>query len=895
MSLTTGTKLGPYEIVAAVGAGGMGEVYRAQDTRLNRTVAIKVLPSHLSADVDLRQRFEREAKAISSLQHPHICTLFDVGSQDGIDYLVMEYLEGETLAERLTRGQLKVEEALKIAIEVSEALDKAHHQGIIHRDLKPGNIILTKAGAKLMDFGLAKSSLSVAAAAGPNTPNTPTMSVAALGSPASPLTQKGSIVGTFQYIAPEVLQGAEADARSDIFSFGCVLYEMLGGKRPFEGKTQFKVISAILEDEPVAVSGLRPTLSGRFDQVVTACLAKDPEARVQCARDLKLQLEWLRAGSGGESPTSAKLKGNYSWAIALAVFMLAVMVAANLTMKSGSPTIALEADIHPPAGSTFSLTTDDSAGPMVMSKDGKSMAFVAIDPQGKTQIFVRALNSSEARPLVGTESAEYPFWSSDGKSIGFFSGGMMRRVALGGGPVLDICRADRPRGGSWVGDTILFAPNITGAIYKVSANPSSTPTEVVRPTAENTTARWPVMLPDGKHLVYLGTNHSDPIASGTHGIFFASLDGKENRFLMPAESNVVFAKGHLMWLQGGNLMAREFDPQAGTLRGETVGIIEGVGFSNSTWKADFDANDNGTLVYHPGTVFTDTELRLLGRDGKTEHTQIDAAHILDMRFSPDGTKTALVAGGQPYNIWIADLARGSRVRSTFVSTMEGIAWSADGNQIYYSIQTATAGSQLLRKEVKSSAKDTLVMESSQPLHLSDVSRDGRFMLYEEPNGTATVSTTFLAAMDDLKHPRLLIDDPVGTHNARFSPNGKWALYQTTETGRYEIYATLLANGTKYQLTSAGGSFAVWSSDGKKIYYLSPDHSVTELPVAENGDHLQLGATRVLFKAPSLVGASFFGHPWDATTDGKHFLFSVRGAEDNTHAVVVLDWPARLKK
>jgi eukaryotic-like serine/threonine-protein kinase len=898
MTLPNGKVLGPYEIVGPLGAGGMGEVYKARDTRLDRVVAIKVLPSHLSDNADLRTRFEREAKAISSLQHPNICTLFDVGSQDGIDFLVMEYLEGETLAERLSKGPLKVEEALKIAIEVADALDKAHKNGIVHRDLKPGNIILTKTCAKLMDFGLAKTALGMAAsAAGPLTPNTPTMSVAALTSPASPLTQKGSVVGTFQYIAPEVLQGAEADGRSDIFSFGCVLYEMLSGKRPFEGKTQIKVMSAILEDEPLPLSSVREALPTKFDRIVGACLQKDPEARVQCARDLKMQLEWLRS-SGAEKTVSAGLGDRATWAIAAALFLLAVFVAASMMLKKEPAKVALEADVRPPAGFNYSISSDDGSGPVVLSRDGKHVAFIGIDTSGKSQIFVRSLSNGEAKPVPGTEASEYPFWSYDGKSIGFFAAGMLKRVALGGGPVLDICTAERPRGGTWLADdTILFAPNITGSIFRVAANPSSTPTAVTALTGDVTTNRWPVILPDGKHFIYLATNHSDPAPSATHGIAFASLDGKENRFLVPAESNATFANGYLLWVQSGTLMARKFDTGTGTLSGETQGVVEGVAFNNSTWRASFDANDDGALVYQPGSVTNRSQLLLVDRENKVEKSVLESIRVIDLRLSPDGRKAALLIGGQPFNIWVADLQEGTRVRTTFSLTTEGIAWSADSKQLYYAVRNGDR-SQMMRKTLAGNAPDQVVMEASKPLHISDVSPDGKWIVFEQPNGSSTVSTSYIAPLTEqgAGAPRILIDEPIGTHNGRFSRDSKWVLYQTTETGRYEVYATSVEKGGKQQITSAGGFYPRWSSDGKKIYYLTLERSVTEMPITESADRLLPGTPHTLFKTPALAGSSFFGSPWDSTADGKHFLLNGRGAlDDNTRAVVVLDWPSRLKK
>ena len=897
MALEPGHKLGPYEVLAVVGSGGMGEVYRARDTRLDRSVAIKVLLSGLSSNPELKQRLEREAKAISSLQHANICTLYDVGSQDGIDFLVMEYMDGQTLAERLKKGTLPLPEALKIGSEIANALDKAHRQGIIHRDLKPGNIMLTKSGAKLMDFGLAKPTMAVAAgfAVGPITPSTPTMNLASLTSSSSPLTQKGSIVGTFQYLAPEVLQGAEADERSDIFSFGCVLYEMVTGRRAFEGKTQVKVMAAILEDEPLPVTTVRPGLPASLDRLVTGCLNKDPEKRIQCARDLAMQLEWFST----ENPDIAAPGRKANWIRTAAIAVLVLLCAGLLLglLRSGATTpIALEAYILPPDGHRFTLNADDSSGPVVLSRDGKNVAFVAVDNNDDvTQLYVRPLSSQQAFAIPGTQGAEYPFWSADGKSIGFFSAGKLRRVAISGGPVLEICDTPRPRGGTWApDDTILFAPDITSGIYRVSASLGSAPTEIVPRVGGNTTNRWPSILPDGKHFVYLGSNHSDPYASNVHGIYLASMDGKENRFLVPADSNATFADGYLLWVQNGSLMARRFDPVRGTFSGDTVGVIDGVGYSTSTWRAAFDVTSNGVAVLQAGSGSKNHELRVVGHDGKTEHSFAEADHVLDIRISPDGRKAAILAGGPPFNIWIVDLEKGTRVRLTFDSTPEGMAWSPDSRMIYYSAGRSNEG-ELLREPVDGTGQPEVLFRTDHTLHMENISPDGKYLLFEQP-APSVVSTTWVLPLNPRSEPRVLVHDPIGAHSGGISPDGRWALYHTTETGRYEIYATSITDGGKIQLTSTGAAFSRWSKDGKDIYYLATNGDVMMLPVTETTRSIQAGTPKLLFKTPALSPTSFFAVSWDATPDGKHFLLNTTGTRnDGAQAIVLLDWERRLKK
>lgn len=487
MALPTGTKLGPYEIVSLLGAGGMGEVYRAKDIRLDRTVAIKVLPSHLSSDPDLKQRMEREARAISALQHANICTLHDIGAQDGIDFMVMEYLEGQTLAARLEKGALPVDKVLQVGTEVAQALEKAHRQGIIHRDLKPANIMLTKAGAKLMDFGLAKPKLSIASqAAGPFTPSTPTMNLAALTSVASPLTQKGSIVGTFQYMAPEVLQGAEADARSDLFSFGCVLYEMVTGRRAFEGKSQLSVFTAILEKDPEPIDVTRSSTPPVLERVVRACLAKDPADRIETAHDVALNLQWAAAVTPGD-PGKSVPQFNRAWTAGFGVLALVLIALAGFLgdrwAKSVNVPSSLHSEILPP--DKFLLdATGDSGGMPVVSPQGDKLAFVAHSSESKL-LWVRSLNSDFAQPLDGTSAASHPFWSPDGRYIGFFAGGRMMKIPAAGGPVTVLADAPNPRGGTWgINDVIVFEGDYTGALMKVSAQGGAAePATVLEPLA----------------------------------------------------------------------------------------------------------------------------------------------------------------------------------------------------------------------------------------------------------------------------------------------------------------------------------------------------------------------------------------------------------------------------
>jgi serine/threonine protein kinase len=527
----------------------MGEVYRARDTRLGREVAIKVLPAHLASNPDLRQRMEREARSISSLNHPYICTLHDIGSQDGVDFLVMEHLDGETLADRVHRGAMPIEEALGIAIKIADALDKAHARGIVHRDLKPANIMLTKNGPKLMDFGLAKPApgLSSASGAGPLTPSTPTMTVAELSASASPLTQKGTVVGTFQYMAPEVLQGAEADARSDIFSFGCVLYEMFTGRRAFEGKSQFSVLGAILDKEPDRISTVLPGSPPRLDETVWRCLAKNPEQRYACMHDVRIQLEALAEpgpqaeSTPGESSKPIPASSRLPWIVAAVAAGIALSVGAAYVFQKPKHDVLVQSSILPPAGTSF-VTMLPASGPAMLSPDGTRIAFSARDDKSKVLLYVRPLTSLTAQALPGTEEAMYPFWSPDGREIGFFTPGKMKKINAGGGPPQTLCDSVSGRGGTWNAEgVIVFSPSTTQGLFRVSsAGGTPEPASNLNLAQAENSHRWPSFLPDGKHFLYWSRNSR---AGQPSLLNVGELGTLASKVLMKSETMAVYASG----------------------------------------------------------------------------------------------------------------------------------------------------------------------------------------------------------------------------------------------------------------------------------------------------------------------------------------------------------------
>jgi serine/threonine protein kinase len=910
MALTSGTKLGPYEIQSALGAGGMGEVYRARDTRLDRTVAIKVLPAHLSSDPELKQRMEREAKAISALQHANICTLYDIGRQDGTDFLVMEYLEGQTLAERLAKGALPLDQVLKIGTEIAQALEKAHQQGIVHRDLKPANIMLTKSGAKLMDFGLAKPGLSIGSKAiGPLTPSTPTMNLASLTSAASPLTQKGSIVGTFQYMAPEVLQGTDADARSDLFSFGCVLYEMITGRRAFEGKSQLSVFTAILERDPEPITTSQPLAPPILDHVVRACLAKDPADRFQSAHDIAMDLLWVSEAQAEPATDSAKRSFQFkkSWAGGLVLLLLALVALAVFSgyrwARSTEEPISLHAEILPP--DKFVLdTTGDAGGMPVLSPQGDKIAFVAHSGEAKT-LWVRSLSSDSAQSLEGTAGASHPFWSPDGRYVGFFAGSKLMKVAATGGPIANIADAANSRGGTWgANDVIVFAPDFQGALVKVSAQGGATTPAAVLDKTKHSTERWPWFLPDGKHFIFFATSHigGDP---RKNGIYFGSVDSTETHLVVATDSAAQYASGYLLFRANTALVAQPFDPQKGILSGSAISVVNNLRDDVGVWRSIFAVSQNGVLIYQPGSSDSaKSHIAVFDRSGKVlgdydphESTIADMRALLgvrDVRLSPDNKRVAFALGN---GIWTLDLERKTKTRITFdEQVVQEPAWSADGKTLMFSSLVTTGGGNV---EIRSKAADgsgaekTLVADQ-QNYHTPGWSPDGKYITYLWGEGERNVSLWIRPANGDGK-PVAVVRPPSAQSNLsgyRVSPDGRWIAYVSDESGQIEVYLTSFPDGKgKWRVSANSGAYPAWSGNSRELFYKDILDDIFVCPVTPKGSELEVGTPQHLFHAAS----PGIGIPLDVSSDGKRLL--VNHSEEATQAPLqlVTNWPAELKK
>jgi serine/threonine protein kinase/Tol biopolymer transport system component len=878
MVLTAGTKLGPYEIQSPLGAGGMGEVYRAHDTRLGRDVAIKVLPSHLGSDPNLKARFEREAKAISALSHPHICHLYDIGSQGGTDYLVMELLEGETLADRLKKGPLPLKHALQYGAEIAQALEIAHGNGIVHRDLKPGNIMLTKSGAKLLDFGLAKPA-----------PNVATMASGSIATMSKPLTMEGTIVGTFQYMAPEQVQGREADARSDLFALGAVLYEMMTGKRAFAGKSQISVMSAVLEKEPEPVSTIQPLVPPALDHVIQRALAKDPDDRWQTARDLRQELKWSAESAAfpsGAVPTAAGggKRETLAWLISGA--LVVVLIAGSILWRNSKPPIEA---MYFPAPLPF------PAKDIAIAANGHTIAVVGYQESArKNVLWIYELGSRGAKSLAGTEGASYPFWSPDGRSLGFFADAQMKKVEVAGGPVQTICDAPSGRGGAWNKDgVIVFAPIVTAGLYRVPAS-GGTPTQIreIDKSLGQSGLRWPVFLPDGKHFLYLAANFTGQ--KGGNIIYVGALDSKEKHFVVESTANAAYAApGYLLFYRDKTLLAQPFDLKRFALTGEATVILPDVQFLPQVKRAVFAVSDQGLLLAQSGSEAALSQLMWFDRKGNALGTVGKPEVYGNVFLSPNGKSVAIDKTDMSslnIDVWTYELQSASTKRLTFDPAIDSVpVWSPDAASLVFSSNRQTYFGLYLKNSDGATDEKSIVQDEVGNFP-SDWSRDGKYILYCRGSDVGLLSFPEFKSSLFLKARTVL-------RNAQFSPDGKWVAYASNESGKWEIYVTSFPDARgKWQVSSGGGEQPRWRGDGKELFYLSLDGKMMAAPVT-TGAHFDAGPPVVLFQGtprqPVLVYDLFV---YDVSRDGQRFLINTQVKQgDGAPMSVILNWPAKLDK
>ena len=857
MPLSAGDKVGPHEILAPLGAGGMGEVYKARDTRLDRIVAIKVSRNKFD------ERFEREARAVAALNHPHICHLYDVGP----DYLVMEYVEGQPI-----HGPMPVADALRFAEQIADAMDQAHRKGIIHRDLKPANILVTKQGIKLLDFGLAKFRRAV-------TMDDETVTNA--------LTSKGTILGTLHYMSPEQLEGKEADERSDIYSFGCVLYELITGKRAFEGKSAASLIAAILERTPA------PLEPAGLNRVVETCLAKDPDDRFQTARDLKRALRWAEK----EEPAPPVGVGHgrpLPWIAAAALCLIVASVFAALWFtRSTPPPLASQFTLDAPPDTAFT----NSFAATAVSPDGRYLVFGASrrSAGAGASLWLRPLDSLAARPLPGTEGANFPFWSVDSKSIAFFADRKLKRVELLGGAPLVLCDAVEDPGasvgGTWSRDGIILFGGASG-LRRVPASGGQpvllTKTDVSRQEAGH---GYPQFLPDGKRFLYF-------IQSGnpnTQGVYAGSLDRPQERIqVVRTDAKAIYTQpiagrsGYLLWLREQTLLAQRFDPGKLLLEGDPAPVAEEIAV-NEIQRAAFWASDAGLLGYRNGGA-GGQKLVWMSRDGKrTEQGGMDNYNSL--RLSLDGKRVAFGRGRATANIWLLEFARSVLTRLTF-RTKEDFypVWSPDGRQIAFS-SNRSGVFEIYRKDAGGGGQEEQLTSGPNDKLVTDWSRDGKYLLYGQSDPKTSLDLWALPLDGDRK-PVPVLQSPFLESGGQFSSDGKWIAYHSTESGRIEVYIRAFPSSAgKWQISNRGGFIPRWRADGKELFYVSLDLKMMAVTIRASAAGVEADTPRELF--PTLVAG--FNSPYDVAADGQRFLLSERPqAQGGAPLTVVVNWQAVLK-
>src|SRR5215831_16906046 len=953
-ALSPGARLGPYQILEPIGAGGMGEVYKASDTRLERIVAIKVLPHHWADNVEMRQRFEREAQTLASLNHPHICVLHDIGSQDGADFLVMEYLEGETLATRLERGAMVLAEALKLSLEIADALDKAHRRGVVHRDLKPSNVMLTKSGTKLLDFGLAKFAQGGSTTSVTQSPTTlPT---------GRDLTSPGLVLGTLQYMAPEQLEGLDADARTDIFAFGALLHEMVTGKKAFEGKSRVLLISAIATSEPQPLSSVEPAASPLLDHIVKTCLAKEPADRWQTSRDLLAELE-CAAESGAEAAAAAPVAPSTQRRLWLQRVMLAgsgllagaVVAAMSLYLRSSaaSEELRFRVPIQLTAETTVAGGRGNNSGapqgyqgvsgPAVfspsnfaISPDGRKLAFVArqngAGADSTWYLYVRPISAVTSQRLAGTEGATQPFWSADSRSIAFAVEGKLKRVEASGGPPQEICEAASFNGGTWNGDgTILFGS--TQGLQRVPAEGGKP--EAITHLAESESGHyWPQFLPDGRHYLYTAWS----VQPGGRSIVAGTIDSPDQKTkVLPAGSNAGYAEpGYLLFHREEAVYAQSFNLGKLSVSGEPVRVANEISYDNGNGRGDFSVSLNGVLTY-----FYTSNIGASAASGQAELSEWQyswatrTAQILEstgppgvyrgVNISPDTKRVAVHRHDANGGDIIVFEPRGSDTRLTFDALQHNSSpiWSPDGTRIVYaSLRKGKWG--LYRNLSSGSGTEEMLFESDLPVAPSSWSPDGKRLVFwvQDPK---TAGDIWVLTVEDKKAAKLIATAFNEIH-PQISPDGKWIAYtDNSKDNRNEIYVQPFPSGTdRYQISNDGGDWPRWRGDSKELFYhsIGPPNTpgmsagatafqglLFSASIDVKGAVLEPGAPRqiVVFPAINLPHSGGSYHPYAADPKGERFLVpqfvppatattgTQIGPDTFSGLTVALNWTSPLKK
>jgi Tol biopolymer transport system component len=874
--------VGRYEVIAHIGGGGMGEVYRARDTRLDKTVALKTIATAYANDPTSHSRFERERRLTASLEHPHICRLLDAGREEGIEYLAMEYLEGESLQQRLTRGPLPVPVAIGYAIEVADALEYAHQHGVVHRDLKPANVVITAGGAKVVDFGLARLRV--------------TNDTAILAGTTAPLdsTQAGTLIGSAPYMAPERLEGRDADHRSDIFGFGLVLFEMLEGRRAFDGSSPAALIAAILSDEPPSLRLDHPKAAD-LGWILRKCLAKNPDARWQSMADVKAVLKHL-AGPGFTRGTLSP-GSRPAWKVALPAALAAgVVTAGALWMfwrapdrpSSGGP-IAFA--VHPPPGGSFTpAEAERESAQLAVAPDGRSLVFVGSSSDGVSRVWLRALDSPAARPLAGTEGAGFPFWSADSKSLGFFANGSLRAIDLAGGPPRTIAPAPNGRGGSWNADgQILFAPDTSSPIRRVEAN-GGTPVEVTNlaSSRHETSHRWPVFLPDGRRFLY----YAHSTAEAHEGLYLASFAGGDPTFVANTDYGGTFLPpDRLLFLAGDTLLARRLDLETGAASGDRIPVAEGVGASSNFYGA-FSASGD-VIAYAPRMPPSD--VAWVDRQGRHLETVSGHRQHVDFRLSPDGRLLALTELGTESgrsDIYVINLDRGTRTRViTSLSRNASPVWAPDARRIVFRSNPGLVHD-LFTKDAFDRTPEQRFLTSRFAKYATSWSRDGRWIAFHTIDEQTRWDVGIATATGN-GAPRPLLHSSSNERQAQFSPDGRWIAFTSDESRQDEVFVQSITDPSKrLQISVAGGDDPRWRGDGKELFYLSLDGYLMAVAIRSQNGTITAGKPERLFHVRRGTARAPYLSVYDVAADGRRFLVQVSNEDTRSLPLtVLLNWSA----
>jgi len=881
MVLTASTKLGRYEIRSKIGEGGMGEVYRAYDEAMHREVAIKVLPAALTTDKDRLARFEQEAQTAGSLNHPNILVIHHIETHDGAPYIVSELLDGETLRDRMGGVALAQRKAIDYALQIAQGLAAAHEKGIIHRDLKPENVFITKDGrVKILDFGLAK----LAGTDGSHTQTeVPTRRVN---------TDPGMVMGTIGYMSPEQLRGQLADHRSDIFSFGAILYEMLSGRRAFRGDSTADTISAILREEPPDLSSTNRNINPALERVVNHCLEKNPEERFNSARDLAFALE---AASGPSTtsadtatiltklaPTKTDRHAILPWAIATLLLIACVAFALLYFWPRATDKRAISFAIEIPDKAT-------DMGDVSISPDGQLIVFEA-SVDGKNSLYLRSLDSVELKHLPGTDGGYLPFWSPDNRYIGFFAEGKLKKIDVNGGSTQTICDSGNSSGGTWNSEGVILFSSQGQPLRRVAAA-GGAPTAALTLEPKAIQHDYPLFLPDGRHFLYASWDGNP----ATVDIYIGALDGT-HRLLFAVDSNVGYAaSGYLLFARDNTLMAQAFDAAKLALSGEPFPVLEHMAFDGGSSFAYFSIAENGTIVFRKSGD-NSRQLMWVDRSGKQIGPAGPPGAYNDIMLSPDQTKAAIQKiDGANSDVWIMDLVRGVPTRFTFTESSEdNPSWSPDGKNLIYTSTNASNHTTFFRKNSSGGGNEEKIYESDAAVDDgTDWSGDGKNLLWEQ-GGANTLQDIWVLPLDGNGSAHALLNSQFSEYHPRFSPDSHWFAYVSNESGRSEIYVqTFPLSGGKWQVSTGGGAQPRWRRDGKELYFIAPDRKVMAVDV-KLGQTFEMGTPKPLFQTQ----VSSFGSPnrYDVSADGQKFLVNSSVQETSVAPLrVIVNWAAGLKK